>query len=54
MSLHSKEDVFPEMKLRGLVTNFVHSCFCERFMYFQDRPAILLQQNRCIFSIIWI
>jgi hypothetical protein len=27
--------VFPEMKLRGLRSQFLHSCFCER-----------LQQNR--------
>ncbi len=49
MSLHSKEDVFPETKLRGLIPNFAHSCICERFMYSQDRSTILLQQNRCIF-----
>jgi hypothetical protein len=43
--------VFPEMKLRGLVTvfpkqdynvsQFPHTCICERFNYSQDRSAYI-------------
>jgi hypothetical protein len=33
--------VFPEMKLRGLQIQFLHSCICVRFIYSQDRSAYL-------------
>ncbi len=33
--------VFPEMKLRGPHSQFLHSCICERFKYSQDRSAYL-------------
>jgi hypothetical protein len=35
--------VFSEMKLRGLVPQFPHSYFCERFIYSQDRSAYLTE-----------
>ncbi len=37
--------VFPEMKLRGLVSQFPHSWICERFIYPKIGPPILLQQT---------
>ncbi len=33
--------VFSEMKLCGLVSQFLHSCICERFIYSKDRSAYL-------------
>jgi len=31
--------LLPEMKLHVLRSQFLHSCICERFIYFQDRSA---------------
>ncbi len=33
------KQIFPEMKLRGLVPNSLHSHFCEQFIYSHDRYA---------------
>jgi hypothetical protein len=30
---------FPAKELRGLSTNFPHSCVCKRFIYSHDRSA---------------
>jgi len=33
--------VFPEIKLPGLISQFLHSSICEQFIYSQDRSAYL-------------
>ncbi len=40
------KQIFPGMKLRGHVSQFLHSCIFERFMYSHDQSANALQQNR--------
>ncbi len=37
--------VLPEMKLRSLISEFLHLCICERFIYSQDRSAHLGAEN---------
>ncbi len=42
---HCKEDPiyeFHEMKLRGLISQFPHSCICERFIYSHGRSTYLI------------
>jgi hypothetical protein len=40
------KQIFPEMKLRGLVTNFSIHVSVMRFLYYHDRSANAKQQNR--------
>jgi hypothetical protein len=41
----NSKQIFAEMKLRGLKSQFLNSFVCERFMYSQDRGLPILQQE---------
>jgi hypothetical protein len=41
----NSKQLFPEMKLSGLVPKFLHSCICERFIFSHDRFAVLRLRN---------
>ncbi len=45
----NSKQIFPAKELQGLQSQFLHSCFCERFILYIPVISlpILLQENRC-------